>query len=387
MELDVAKVGILAGRTLDEIERLSLSISLGPTARAPHHGLALGSIARAHGLLASMTVLEVQGRRDALGVLNRAIFEVWLLGLVVHLGDESDLEKIDSDDAHFRNKLAKQLPGLVEPVAAVGHPWPVFQRAERLGELFAARGLDATVPTTWYRSLYAIESLNGAHAGLDSLRRHLDVGAEKVAIIFSPDEGSAGLAHLASGAHLAGMLAQMIYNDLGLDTTTLSELAASMLELEQPGRDDAKELCRRLVGAAIGLGAHVTTMSLTDGLGQVVPPVPITAATGCLGEWHPDTGALWTLDVDSDSGRAMVLAHELGHVVLHPKGEPSLGPTLAEEATVHHAASIVCDRFAVPGYLADLARADGCPRPGEAAPADAAALAARIIQLVNGEAQ
>lgn len=73
-----------------------------------------------------------------------------------------------------------------------------------------------------------------------------------------------------------------------------------------------------------------------------------------LGEYHSDTRTLIMLDDLTPREEAMVWAHELCHMRLHPPGTDDVAPRghsdTPEEILVHHAAAVVCADAGVGGY-------------------------------------
>lgn len=115
------------------------TIDSADSARVPidrqRHGLAaLAAVSRCRSLLIGIVELDRAGRADLVGVLLRALLEVWYFGVIALFGDESDLEKLEADHLHWKNKLAAAMPGLVEESGAYG-TFPVHQRAKRAGRI------------------------------------------------------------------------------------------------------------------------------------------------------------------------------------------------------------------------------------------------------------
>lgn len=192
--------------------------------REVHVRAGITALARLRALLISVVAVDRAERPDVVGVVLRAMLEVWYFGVIVLLGDEDDLARLDADNRYWKNEFAKYRAG-VEAEAGDAKKFSVWQRARRAGELMAEVREDPASPVEWYREMYAGESLVNAHAGPSSLGSYLFIVDDVVGVNFDPDvdEGLRyGRLLLASG--LAVMLGRWVYERAGIDTADLDRI-------------------------------------------------------------------------------------------------------------------------------------------------------------------
>jgi hypothetical protein len=145
---------------------------------------AMAAVARCRSLLLAIIDLDRAGRGDVVGVMVRALLEVWYFGVIVVLGTDDDFERLHADHRYWKNELAKSMPGIdAEPGAT--KRFSVWGRAQRVDELVVGIGEQQGVALNWYRSYYAAESLSAAHAGFEALKPY----------VFEDADGGLGIVH------------------------------------------------------------------------------------------------------------------------------------------------------------------------------------------------
>ena len=196
-----------------------------PVERERHCLIALAAVSRCRSLLLGILELDKAGRGDLLGILNRAVLEVWYFGVIGLLGDEADLDRLEADHRYWNNALATQMQG-VEPDAGASAKYSVFARAKRADELLVAIGKTPGRPVEWYRQIYAADSLTQAHAGFESLAPY----------VYRDDDGSIGIEHdpynstslrygrISISTMLTAMLAGWTWERVGLDGTVFDRI-------------------------------------------------------------------------------------------------------------------------------------------------------------------
>lgn len=75
---------------------------------------AYAALSRCRSLLLGSVALVEAGRADTVGVPIRALLEVFYFGVIVLLGDDSDLDRLAADYRYWKNELASEFD--VEPV-------------------------------------------------------------------------------------------------------------------------------------------------------------------------------------------------------------------------------------------------------------------------------
>lgn len=190
--------------------------------REIHVRAALAALARIRALLISLLAIERSGRPDVVGVILRTMLEVWYFGVIVLLGDDEDLTRLESDHRHWKNEFAKNGPGVsLEPGDT--RKFSVWARAKRAGELMPLVGQNADRPVEWYREMYAGESLVSTHAGPSSLGSYLFVDDDVIGIKFDPEvDGALRFGRLLLAAGLASMLGCWVYERAGIDPAELN---------------------------------------------------------------------------------------------------------------------------------------------------------------------
>lgn len=195
-----------------------------PVDRAPHVRAAFTAVARCRALLIGIVDLDRADRADVVGVLLRAMLEAWYFGVIVLLGDEDDLERLDADNRFWGNRLAVALD--MDPEDGRTGKFSVYDRACRAGELVQSVGENSEAPVEWYRELYAGESLTSAHAGPTSMSAYLQPTPDGNLAVNLDPELDVGLRYgrLLLGATLCVTLARWTYQRAGLDTSALDAI-------------------------------------------------------------------------------------------------------------------------------------------------------------------
>lgn len=206
------------------------AIECAASARVPFdrqsHGLAaLASVSRCRSLLIGITELDKVGRADLVGVLLRALLDVWHFGVIALLGDESDLDKLEEDHLHWKKKLASAMPGLIEEPGEHA-TFSVHQRAKRAGELLSEIGESEDSALEWYRTIYAAESLVNAHAGFESLKPYILEDADgRIGIVHEPESDERlRYGRLRIAAVLTALLAKWTWDRTGLRGSAFDEI-------------------------------------------------------------------------------------------------------------------------------------------------------------------
>lgn len=190
------------------------------------HGLtSMAAVSRCRSLLLGVIRLDETGRADLVGVLLRALLEVWYFGVIALLGDASDLERLEADHRFWRNHLARALPGIA-PQPGPDETFSIRQRAIRADELVIEIGEPAGSTLEWYQTIYASESLTNAHAGFESLRPY----------VFEDPDGTIGIVHetvvdeglrygrLRLATVMTALLAKWTWDRVGLNGAAFDEI-------------------------------------------------------------------------------------------------------------------------------------------------------------------
>lgn len=199
-----------------------------PSDRYPYGIVALAAVSRLRAQLLGLIALDDAGRFDMLGLVVRQMFEHWYVGALAILGDQRDLDRLEADHRYWKNELAKHLPGR-DPEPGPASKFSVWQRAKRCEELLHDLddlGTLSEGPVCWYRTLYAGESLTTAHAGYETLKHHVvELQDGRVGIVIEPQDGAdLRVGRLLLGTTLLAVLAKLVWNRVGLDSTKFDEL-------------------------------------------------------------------------------------------------------------------------------------------------------------------
>ena len=131
----------------------------------------LAASARSRRLLAGIMALAGGGLEDICGVLIRALYESWLVGLYALLGGPDALERLlAQQDRHLRPIRAV----LGDESGDEGRQLPVEQLARRVSTLMDQRGMpNPQFAIQGYETLYRWESYRNIHGGLGSIEGHI----------------------------------------------------------------------------------------------------------------------------------------------------------------------------------------------------------------------
>lgn len=153
------------------------------------------------------------------------MLEAWYLGVIVLLGDEDDLKRLEDDNRYWKNDFAKNRPGITaEPGDAKNYS--VHAQAKRAGELMHLVGENPNNPIEWYQGLYAGESLTNAHASPSSIGPYLYVDEAGVVGVDHDPEIDDGLrfGRLLLAAGLSSTLGRWVYERSGIDPTEIANI-------------------------------------------------------------------------------------------------------------------------------------------------------------------
>jgi len=211
-----------------------------PPGRLRRH-LAAAGLGRCRALLESVCILCEHGRTDTLGVLVRAIFEVWLVALyTLHKGkdddDESVIIELRKDYEHHASTIVDKV-GLGPSARAKVDGWkadtlkrqppgtkppPQKLRYDKIAEQLTdiLPGLDPSQShqdvAGWYDRLYRGESTYSAHPGLGLLLRYVKWGKEGAQNTVIANPGRTFPAQERIAAMLTIILAQHVYQAFGI---------------------------------------------------------------------------------------------------------------------------------------------------------------------------
>lgn len=216
-------IDILHQRIWDLVKVID-SAKSAPAERHNHVLLAMAAISRCRSLLLGALELHRAERTDIVGVLVRALLEVWYFGVIGLLGNDSDLRRLAEDHRYWRNDLAKNLPG-VDPDEGEEGKFSVYQRAKRADELLAEMEPGPDVAVMYYKQLYAAESLMSAHAGFESLKVYTFEDEDgEIGIVREPEADGANCGRLQIAFILTLLLAKWTWDRTGLDSVPFDEL-------------------------------------------------------------------------------------------------------------------------------------------------------------------
>ena len=145
------------------------------------HQFAAGGLMRCHALLRGICVLEDASLGALAGMLERQLWETWLISLHVLLRGKEALDEVQGADVFHKRRLAKRLnlrpeyqPEWTGPVGKLNH----WQLAEDLGPLLDEAGETGGVTTgiLAYDVTYRVQSLFSVHAGIATIRPYIRFG-------------------------------------------------------------------------------------------------------------------------------------------------------------------------------------------------------------------
>jgi hypothetical protein len=203
------------------------------SSRLRRHVAAAGLV-RCQALLEASCLLCEAGRDDVVGVLSRALCEVWLVSFYVLLkgkdqDDQSVIEELEASHLYWLEKFAKQNAAsdldLAQWRQTVKEPHPLnyADLAKAVGELLTeAEGEPADVMTLYDR-MYQAESIFSAHASFGSLTPYVVTDQnDRHAIRAKPD--AAFPAGPIVAAELTAHLALHVYRTFGIRTTEIEQI-------------------------------------------------------------------------------------------------------------------------------------------------------------------
>ncbi len=135
---------------------------------------------RCGALLRGICVLEDASLGALVGILERQLWETWLVSLHVLLRGDEALREVAGDDIFYKRDLTKHF----ESGAAYQPDWEgrvaklnYKQLAERLEPLLIQAGEPVDIPPVMgYVATYRVQSLFAMHAGLATIGRYLRYG-------------------------------------------------------------------------------------------------------------------------------------------------------------------------------------------------------------------
>jgi hypothetical protein len=129
------------------------------------------AVARSRRLLAGIVALITEDLPDVCGVLIRALYESWLVGIYALLGGPEALSRlVAQQDRHLRPIRAV----LGDDGGENGQSLPVEQLAHQVAKLIEERGMpNPQFAIRSYEVLYRWESYRNTHGGLGSIEGHV----------------------------------------------------------------------------------------------------------------------------------------------------------------------------------------------------------------------
>jgi hypothetical protein len=186
--------------------------------------IGLAASARSRRLLLGIMALIEGGLGDICGVLIRALYESWLVGLFGLLGGPDALERlVDQQTKHLKPIRAV----LGDESGEEGRSLPVAQLAERASKLMEQRRMpNPQFAIRGYETLYRWESYRNTHGGLGSVEGHLVRYEDRVEVRRERPEDDDHVRHrvfTAVAIYLSG--AQIVAIEAGWDHENLDQIA------------------------------------------------------------------------------------------------------------------------------------------------------------------
>ena len=146
----------------------------------PHRQFAAAGLMRCGALLRGICVLEDASLGALVGILERQLWETWLVSLHVLLRGDEALREVAGDDIFYKRDLTKHF----DLGAAYQSDWEgrvaklnYKQLAESLKPLLIQAGETVDIaPVMGYVATYRVQSLFAMHAGLATIGRFIRYG-------------------------------------------------------------------------------------------------------------------------------------------------------------------------------------------------------------------
>jgi len=195
--------------------------------------LGAGALARTLALLKALVVVCDAGQSRVAGVILRAEWETWLVGMYCLLAPKEAVADLTAAHAHHMAKIDERW-GLGGVGRLGGEKWlgvggkkkaaalNYREIAKRTDERADARGVPVGAEIGYDR-LYMGESTYTAHAGLASIMRHLSSNGVW-SVRLRPAARPAANETLYMGAQLAASLARVVFLEFGLNVSALEAL-------------------------------------------------------------------------------------------------------------------------------------------------------------------
>ena len=196
------------------------------------------AIARTRRLLEGILTLLQADLNDLVGVLVRALFESWLVGVYALLGGAEAMEQLVAEQDWQLTRILSAIGQSREDDGSGIRP-NVKELATSVTRLMTERGMpNAEFASGTYDVLYRLESYRGVHGGLGSLEGYVEPREDRLAAIKAHrSEDDKTLRHLTfvavtifvSGAQLAAI-------ELGRDHRELDQVADRVYEFDPAKR-------------------------------------------------------------------------------------------------------------------------------------------------------
>jgi hypothetical protein len=153
--------------------------------------LAAGGLMRAEALLRGLRILIQAGRADLAGLLIRAIWECWVIGVYLLLGGEEASEHVMASYRHHIETYWNNWPADVVPAPELDEEfWNEWTEPRRLRFDKVSETVEALLQETdqgpieysgisSYDVLYRLESMFSAHAGMALFDRYVEPATDE----------------------------------------------------------------------------------------------------------------------------------------------------------------------------------------------------------------
>jgi hypothetical protein len=191
-------------------------------------------LARCRRFLLGMHELLDAGMPDLIGSLVRPMFEAWLYGLWIILGDTDALDRVISAYKRDIEKLDRmaglELDQEMDGWAEEPQGPRVEEIARHVGQLLVQAGDPGGAQLLWsYQLVYRSESSFGVHGGLASVMGHLNDDDEPTPVSEARDTGDGRGSAVWCGILLA-VLARHVWTTFGVGVDLLDDVAGSLAE-------------------------------------------------------------------------------------------------------------------------------------------------------------
>lgn len=181
-------------------------------------------------LLHSIDDAISQGFGDTAGANVRLLYDTWIYGHLLMLGDAEEARKawgmtrkkaeklVRAMDLSEKVKYPEDMP---EPIDDIG----IQQRAQSLGKkLLVEDSESASMPEYCYNNLYRAESHLSAHANVDSIAQYARFGDGGDPIIDLHGQNEKVEWRSLMSAYITSYFAKQVFRKAGIDTVELEEI-------------------------------------------------------------------------------------------------------------------------------------------------------------------